>query len=593
MYGTAFPPCTVHASLTAQHASARSSLDRHPSHTNYANTHLHTHTSRPPPQGSNQSIKFSNVSLARDAGLIGVGALEGFNVVWNNITLAPVDDAVDLTQSGQSRPNDAGGDDGPEDPCNWRAAARPAGAAGGGDGRGGGGGPANRALAVALPLALGPSLLAMGMAIALVRRRRRWRQEQQKQVDCTSSDASASSDKGPGGGGLPTADDGQTGLPQRGTPIDVKVQQAAALPPPAESPAAPPLMARRTYPIGLATTAAAGSAPAAADGSSGWRRLSTAIGALSLDLQQRRLAASLAPPPPRAASHGAAPSPQASLTPAGSRDLDGPSIGSDQTAGGGGGGRRSSRGSRASTSASPAAAPPPLALQLHEVIGRGAFGHVWRATWKGSVVAVKAISLPSGHCNGGGGAGGGGGSSSAGGAGGGALSTQCMAVREAAISTSVSHPNVIQVFTYTLRPVTVGDACQLGVRPGGGGDGGACEGGEGGGGPASCSEGAVLGWDLRLIMEFCELVSMAWGGVNQLGSAGPLGDRLTCPGCSWLQQLTSVAILDRASHHLAAGLPACGSGLWVADRRRHRRHPPGRGCAAGPPHRMRHAPPPL
>jgi hypothetical protein len=72
-----------------------------------------------------------------------------------------------------------------------------------------------------------------------------------------------------------------------------------------------------------------------------------------------------------------------------------------------------------------------------------------------------------------------------------------------------------QVFTYTLKPVTLADA-ELGAGAAAGG-GGACGapprlagsavGGGGGGEDAVVADGdIVVAWDLRLVMEFAELV---------------------------------------------------------------------------------------
>jgi serine/threonine protein kinase len=81
-------------------------------------------------------------------------------------------------------------------------------------------------------------------------------------------------------------------------------------------------------------------------------------------------------------------------------------------------------------------------LQLHEPIGQGTFGVVFRATWRGIPSAVKLMQLPaavgesleSAGLAAGAGAGGRGSSS-----------REQMAVMEAAVGASINHPNVVQV----------------------------------------------------------------------------------------------------------------------------------------------------
>jgi hypothetical protein len=80
-------------------------------------------------------------------------------------------------------------------------------------------------------------------------------------------------------------------------------------------------------------------------------------------------------------------------------------------------------------------------LQLHEPIGQGTFGVVFRATWRGIPSAVKLMQLPAAvgeslESAGLAGAGAGGRGSS---------SREQMAVMEAAVGASINHPNVVQV----------------------------------------------------------------------------------------------------------------------------------------------------
>lgn len=53
-------------------------------------------------------------------------------------------------------------------------------------------------------------------------------------------------------------------------------------------------------------------------------------------------------------------------------------------------------------------------------------------TWRGSVVAVKAIVLPAALS--------------------GKAKRERMAVMEAAISSTMAHPNIVQTYTYDMRP---------------------------------------------------------------------------------------------------------------------------------------------
>ncbi len=63
---------------------------------------------------------------------------------------------------------------------------------------------------------------------------------------------------------------------------------------------------------------------------------------------------------------------------------------------------------------------------------------VYKGLWRGTVVAVKTMVLPSNMS--------------------GAEKREKMAVMEAAISSSLSHPNIVQTYTYAIRPVKESDA---------------------------------------------------------------------------------------------------------------------------------------
>jgi hypothetical protein len=148
-------------------------------------------------------------------------------------------------------------------------------------------------------------------------------------------------------------------------------------------------------------------------------------------------------------------------------------------------------------------------VKLLGVIGRGTFASVYRATWRGRVVAVKVLHLPA-H-----------GVLTAGqsqppagrfGEAAGSLSLQSherMAVMEAVVSTTMSHPNIVQVYTYELQPLIMKGPVSVNVSAAAGGEEGQ---------PLQAQvaalqeaaqeegDGELCGWELRLLMEYCEEV---------------------------------------------------------------------------------------
>ncbi|KAI8463487.1 MAG: hypothetical protein J3K34DRAFT_145885 [Monoraphidium minutum] len=70
-------------------------------------------------------------------------------------------------------------------------------------------------------------------------------------------------------------------------------------------------------------------------------------------------------------------------------------------------------------------------LELLELLGEGAFGKVFKGIWRGSVVAIKVMILPARMS--------------------GKEKRARMALMEAAISSVVKHPNIVQTYTYTIQ----------------------------------------------------------------------------------------------------------------------------------------------
>ena len=65
-------------------------------------------------------------------------------------------------------------------------------------------------------------------------------------------------------------------------------------------------------------------------------------------------------------------------------------------------------------------------LEILDLLGEGAFGKVFRGLWRGTPVAIKTMELPNNSS--------------------GLEKRERMAIMEAAISSALSHPNIVQVF---------------------------------------------------------------------------------------------------------------------------------------------------
>ncbi|PNH04828.1 Serine/threonine-protein kinase unc-51 [Tetrabaena socialis] len=152
-------------------------------------------------------------------------------------------------------------------------------------------------------------------------------------------------------------------------------------------------------------------------------------------------------------------------------------------------------------------------LEVHGMLGCGSFGVVYGGVWRGLPVAVKTLVVP--------GAAAGVGGLLAGLAGSRDARTRQRAVLEAAISLSMSHPNIVATYTYELKPLVQQPA------PGPAPDWGP-ESSGGGGGAAPCVEEAD-GHKLYIVQELCNGGSLAQAlAAGMAGSiiAGGLARRL-------------------------------------------------------------------
>ncbi|KAF8057640.1 HT1 [Scenedesmus sp. PABB004] len=266
-----------------------------------------------------------------------------------------------------------------------------------------------------------------------------------------------------------------------------------------------------------------------------WLKLTSAISGKVQDIHTNRLKSALlesqaAGAPGGAPSLAGAPPPRDG-SPAGSTA----GAEADDGGGGGGGGAPPHGGDAAAGGAGPGG----NVLQLKEIIGQGSFGTVYRATWQGVNVAVKLLQLPPGACahaltaasidasswDGGGGTSALASAVTASARGGtrtrldGLLKQEHMAVQEAAIGSTMVHPNIVSVYSIALRPAASAAAAGI-AAPAGAADGSgvllldapapAPPGGSRAGAstslaaPSTAGAPELLPWEMQLVLEYCD-----------------------------------------------------------------------------------------
>uniref|UniRef100_A0A383W883 Protein kinase domain-containing protein n=1 Tax=Tetradesmus obliquus TaxID=3088 RepID=A0A383W883_TETOB len=235
---------------------------------------------------------------------------------------------------------------------------------------------------------------------------------------------------------------------------------------------------------------------------------------------------------------------------------------------------------RSNSSSVESAVPAQQPLRLQTMIGQGSFGSVYLGTWHGRRVAVKVMQLPANallgqpqpRSN----------------------SAPHMAIMETVVSSTISHPNLVQVYTYTLNPLIAGEeqgsgsgssrrnlpplpsqARQQQQQQQAPPHGANTSAGSG----QQRSQGIVSGWELRLVMEYCDqgtLRDVLDNGMLLRGRGSSSSSRCMHPGLALgLAQDTAAALLHlhaegvvhgdlkAANVLLTRGGEDCG-GLWAS-----------------------------
>ncbi|KAG2489904.1 hypothetical protein HYH03_011706 [Edaphochlamys debaryana] len=126
-----------------------------------------------------------------------------------------------------------------------------------------------------------------------------------------------------------------------------------------------------------------------------------------------------------------------------------------------------------------------VTVQILEPLGQGSFARVYKASWQGTIVALKVLVLPPSLTN--------------------DERLQQIAVMEAAVSSATSHPNLVQTYSYSFKAVLDSThtassrrASQEGGRPLLPGSGGAA-------GSSETQDARPHGYELQLVLEYCDL----------------------------------------------------------------------------------------